>query len=102
LSVVAERLGDGPLGERARNISAGEKQRVALARVMLMDREILLLDEPLAQVDIPTAKEIFADISPILRKGTTIIITHNPVLIKMADKIYFIYDGKAFEGGQNV
>jgi ABC-type bacteriocin/lantibiotic exporter with double-glycine peptidase domain len=102
LSGVAERLGDGPLGERARNISAGEKQRVALARVMLMDREILLLDEPLAQVDIPTAKEIFADISPILRRGTTIIITHNPVLIKMADKVYFIYDGKAFEGGLNV
>ena len=73
-----------------------------LLEELLHLQPLVLLDEPLAQVDIPTAKEIFADISPVLRKGTTIIITHNPVLIKMADKVYFIYDGKAFEGGPNV
>ncbi len=98
LEGVKERLGDGIIGERARGLSAGERQRVALARTLARPKPIMLLDEPLSQVDIPAVRDIFKNILSILRKSTCIIVSHNPFLLSMADKVYFLYDGKLFEG----
>lgn len=98
LEKVRERSGDDVLGERARGLSAGERQRVALARTLANIKPIMLLDEPLSQVDIPTVRDIFSDIMPILRQTTCIIITHNPCLLDMADETWFMYDGKVYPG----
>lgn len=98
LDIVKERLGSENIGERARGLSAGERQRVALARALANIRPIMLLDEPLSQVDIPTVRDIFKQILPRLRETSCIIVSHNPYLLSMADKVYFMYDGKLFEG----
>jgi ATP-binding cassette subfamily B protein len=98
LDKVRERIGAELLGERAKGLSAGERQRVALARTIANLKPVMLLDEPLSQVDIPTVRDIFTDILPFLRQTTCIIITHNPYLLQMADETWFMYDGKLFPG----
>jgi ABC-type bacteriocin/lantibiotic exporter with double-glycine peptidase domain len=98
LEKVNDRVGNDVLGERARGLSAGERQRVAFARTIASLKPIMLLDEPLSQVDIPTVRDIFKDVLPKLRNSTCIIITHNPYLLQMADETWFMYDGKLFKG----
>lgn len=98
LEKVRGRTDNDVLGERARGLSAGERQRVAFARTLANIKSIMLLDEPLSQVDIPTVRDIFTDVIPVLRETTCIIITHNPYLLQMADETWFMYDGKVYPG----
>jgi ABC-type bacteriocin/lantibiotic exporter with double-glycine peptidase domain len=100
LGKVRERLGSQSLGEGARGVSAGEKQRIAFGRVLLYNRPILLLDEPLSQVDVPTVKDIFSDIEPTLRRGNCIIVTHNPLLLNMCDRTYHLFKGSVYDEGE--
>lgn len=98
LEKVRDRIKDEILGERAKGLSAGERQRVAFARTLANLKPIMLLDEPLSQVDIPTVREILSDSMQTLRQTTCIIVTHNPYLLQMADETWFLYDGKLFHG----
>ncbi len=98
LEKVRNRINDEVLGERAKGLSAGERQRVAFARTLANLKPIMFLDEPLSQVDIPTVRDIFNDSMETLRKTTCIIVTHNPYLLQMADETWFMYDGKLFLG----
>jgi ABC-type multidrug transport system fused ATPase/permease subunit len=84
---------DAVLGEDAVNLSGGQRQRLSLARAFLLQRPILLLDEPTSNVD-PTSEAVIADALGRMRAGRTCFaITHRPSLFARADVVYRLEDG---------
>lgn len=78
------RLG-APLGENGGGLSAGERARLALARVVLADRPWVLLDEPTAHLD-PLTEQVIADtIAALGRRGAVVVVAHRPALVELAD-----------------
>jgi ABC-type multidrug transport system fused ATPase/permease subunit len=85
---------DSPLGEDAVNLSGGQRARLALARTLLMDRPVLLLDEPLANVD-PESREIILNaLDQVRKKRSCLVITHQMELTKRADNVFFLQGGR--------
>jgi ATP-binding cassette subfamily C protein CydD len=68
---------DTALGERALDLSAGQRQRIALARAFLRNAPLLLLDEPTAHLDPATASEIMVTIDALMADRTVLLVTHN-------------------------
>lgn len=90
---------DTVLHEDAKNVSGGQKQMISIARTLLKDSEILLLDDITTSLDPDTATFI-PDLLKRLRKGHTILmITKKPDLMKLADKIIVLKDGKVVAEG---
>ena len=90
LSTAVRRLPDGldtVLGEGGAGISAGERQRVALARAFLRDAPLLLLDEPTANLDGRTEREVVESIVMLSRGRTVVLVAHRPALIAVAHKV---------------
>jgi thiol reductant ABC exporter CydD subunit len=90
LSKLVARLPAGVetvLGERGAGLSAGERQRVALARVFLRDAPLLLLDEPTASLDGETEEQVLDAVQRIARGRTAVLVAHRPALIAMADRV---------------
>ena len=77
---------DAPLGEDAANLSAGERARLALARIVLADRPWMLLDEPTAHLDDLTERVIVDTIADLGRRGAVIVVAHRPALMDLADQ----------------
>jgi ATP-binding cassette subfamily C protein CydD len=67
-----------PLGDRAARLSAGQRQRIALARAFIRDAPLLLLDEPTAHLDAITAAEILATIETLSAERTVVLVSHGP------------------------
>jgi molybdopterin-binding protein len=88
--------------QEARLLSGGEKQRLQLARVLLLDPELYLLDEPTANLDPLSVKNIEAVISRLAREGKTVILaTHNLTQARLlAGKIVFLKAGRLVQAGQ--
>jgi ATP-binding cassette subfamily B protein len=82
------------LGELATNLSGGQRQRLALARALLTDPSILLLDDPTAALDAETTREILASLSTASRGRTTFMVTHRPALLRRADRIIVLEQGR--------
>ncbi|MFC3494276.1 thiol reductant ABC exporter subunit CydC [Glycomyces rhizosphaerae] len=85
-----ESLEDGlqtRLGEHGRAVSGGERGRIALARCLLADREVLVLDEPDAHLDASTAERVLRTAAAALEGKTTIVITHRPLPDGVVDRI---------------
>ncbi len=78
---------DTVLGERGAGLSAGERQRLALARAFLRDAPLLLLDEPTANLDGETEREVVRAIRRLSRGRTVVLVAHRPALIAMADRV---------------
>ena len=76
---------DSPLGEDAATLSAGERARLALARIVLADRPWMLLDEPTAHLDDLTERVILDTIADLGRRGAVIVVAHRPALMELAD-----------------
>ena len=74
------------IGENGNKLSGGEKQRIALARALVTDPEILIFDEFTSSLDVENTKKVLSAIQLLHRKKTIIIISHNPKKIKFADK----------------
>ena len=85
---------DTPLGEDGLNLSGGQRQRLSLARAFLLDRPILLLDEPLANVDAASAAVILKALDRLRAGRTCLAITHESTLLKYADDVYCLKEGR--------
>jgi ATP-binding cassette, subfamily C, bacterial CydCD len=78
---------DTVLGEGGAGLSAGERQRLALARAFLRDARLLLLDEPTAGLDGDTEREIVSSIQRLAQGRTVLLVAHRPALVTMADRV---------------
>jgi thiol reductant ABC exporter CydC subunit len=87
------------LGERGARMSGGQRQRLALARALLADFPILILDEPGEHLDTATADALVADLLDVTRARTTLLITHRLVWLERVDEILVIEQGKIVERG---
>ena len=113
VTAAARRVGDGdwiatlPDGlatgveERGRNLSLGQRQLVALARVLLKGPEIVILDEATASVDPLTEALIQEGLDELLRDRTAIVIAHRLSTIKQADRIVVLRTGRIIEEGSH-
>jgi ATP-binding cassette subfamily B protein len=88
-----------PVGERGVTLSGGQKQRIALARAILKNPKILILDDSLSQVDAETEEKILKNLKKNRRGMTTIIISHRVSAIKDSDYIIVMDEGKIIEEG---
>jgi ABC-type multidrug transport system fused ATPase/permease subunit len=88
------------LGEDGVNLSGGQRQRLSLARAFLLDRPILLLDEPLSNVDAESEAVIAAALGHWRRDRTCLAITHRLSLFEHADVVYRLHDGRIVEQPQ--
>jgi ATP-binding cassette, subfamily B, multidrug efflux pump len=90
---------DTIVGEKGVVLSGGQKQRIALARAFLHDRPILLLDDPISQVDMETGANIVGAIREMSRTKTTIIVSHRLSALSFADNIIVLDNGKIIASG---
>jgi ATP-binding cassette subfamily B protein/subfamily B ATP-binding cassette protein MsbA len=90
---------DTKVGERGVKLSVGEKQRIAIARVILKNPPILLLDEATASVDTETEKLIQEALEKLMANRTSFVIAHRLSTIRNADRIYVLNGGEIVEEG---
>lgn len=86
-------------GERGNRLSGGEKQRIAIARALLHDPKILILDEATSAVDTPTEKKLQEAIQRLVAGRTTFAIAHRLSTLRSADRLVVLDDGKIAEMG---
>jgi len=89
------------LGERGVNLSGGQKQRVSIARALVKDPAILILDDCLSAVDTNTERKILDKLKPFMEKRTCIIIAHRISTLQDADEIIVLDDGQIIERGNH-
>lgn len=87
------------LGERGVTLSGGQKQRTSIARAIIKNPNVLILDDSLSSVDTETEEKILNNLHNITNKKTSIIISHRISTVKDCDEIIFLLDGKIVERG---
>jgi ABC-type multidrug transport system fused ATPase/permease subunit len=92
---------DTDAGERGANLSMGQRQLVALARVLLKDPAILILDEATASVDPFTEAQIQEGLETVMRGRTAVVIAHRLSTVRNADRIIVLRDGEIIEEGDH-
>jgi ATP-binding cassette subfamily B protein/subfamily B ATP-binding cassette protein MsbA len=90
---------DTVIGERGLTLSAGQKQRLSLARALLMDAPILILDEPTSALDPATEASIFDDVRDLFAGRTTFIVAHRFSTIQRATTAIVVENGGVVESG---
>jgi len=90
---------DTLIGEKGVTLSGGQKQRLALARALLISAPILILDDPMSQVDTGTAAAILASIRDLSLGRTTVIVSHRLSHVRHADQIIVLERGRITETG---
>jgi ATP-binding cassette subfamily B protein len=105
---VAQLSGDLPqlpegletvVGERGVSLSGGQRQRAGIARAVLVDPQILLLDDCLSAVDTHTADEILRRLRPVMDGRTTVVVAHRVATVQHADQILVLEEGRIVERG---
>lgn len=90
---------DMVVGERGNKLSGGEKQRISIARAILHDPKILILDEATSAVDTPTEKKVQEAVANLVKGRTTFAIAHRLSTLRNADRLVVIDEGKVAEVG---
>ena len=85
---------DSMIGDNGSHLSAGQRQRVAIARAVLVNPRILILDEATSQVDGQTESLIHGELESFIRGRTTIIVTHRPASLSLADRVIVMRMGR--------
>ena len=89
------------LGERGVNVSGGQKQRISIARALMKNAPILILDDSVSAVDVKTERAILENLRRIRAGKTTILIAHRITTIEKMDKIIFINNGRVAAVGSH-
>ncbi len=87
------------LGQHGYTLSGGQRQRIAIARAVLADPRVLILDDATSSVDPSKEHEIRAALGEVMRGRTTIIIAHRPATIALADRVVLLGGGRIIEDG---
>jgi ATP-binding cassette subfamily B protein len=90
---------DTVIGERGVRLSGGQKQRTALARAIIKDPPILILDDAFSSVDVETEEEILRALKEFMRGRTTLLISHRISTVRDADRIVYLRGGEVIEQG---
>lgn len=92
--IAAHPMGFGmPVSERGENFSGGQKQAIALARAILSNPDVLLLDEPTSGMDMGSERMILQALIPAMEGRTVIIVTHRPAVLKYVDRVIVMDNG---------
>jgi ATP-binding cassette, subfamily B, bacterial len=97
-----ERLPEGyetMLGERGFSLSGGQRQRIAIARAILADPHVLILDDATSAVDATKEHEIRTALAQVMAGRTTLVIAHRPATIALADRVAVVDEGRVVEEG---
>src|SRR3954463_1056152 len=87
------------LGERGFSLSGGQRQRIAIARAILANPAVLVLDDATSAVDATKEHEIRAALAEVMRGRTTLVIAHRPATIALADRVAVLEDGRIVQEG---
>ena len=90
---------DTSIGENGAKLSGGERQRISIARALLKDAPIVLLDEATASLDVENETKVQGALSRLLEGKTVLVIAHRMRTVETADKIVVLADGKVAEEG---
>jgi ATP-binding cassette subfamily C protein CydCD len=90
---------DTMIGEQGMRLSGGERQRLAIARVLIKDAPILILDEPTANLDALTEKQVLETLFGVMKRKTSLLITHRLIGLEHVDKIIVMDHGQIVERG---
>ncbi len=90
---------DTRVGKNGVRLSGGQRQRISIARMILQNPNVIILDESTSALDIHTEESLFRALKEILKEKTVIIIAHRLSTIKQADYIYMLEDGRVIEEG---
>ena len=92
---------DTMVGERGITLSGGQKQRTAIARALMIDPRILILDDALSAVDTYTEDEILHRLRDVMRQRTSLIVSHRVSTVRDADQILVLVEGRIVERGDH-
>jgi len=92
---------DTLVGERGVTLSGGQRQRIAIARAVIRNTPILILDEPSSGLDAESEKLVFDALDKLMKGKTSIVIAHRLSTIRSADVIFVVQDGKLVESGKH-
>lgn len=93
---------DTPIGENGAKLSGGERQRISIARALLKNAPIVLLDEATASLDVENESKVQAALSRLLAGKTVLVIAHRMRTVQSADKVVVLAEGKVAEQGSPV
>ncbi|PPJ32591.1 ABC transporter ATP-binding protein [Nocardia nova] len=95
---LSEQL-DTPIGERGQRLSGGQRQRLALARALITDAPVLVLDDATSAIDAKVEQTIFERIAAEVRRRTTVVVAHRVSTLALADRVVILNDGRVAESG---
>ena len=90
---------DTPVGQKGRLLSGGQRQRIAIARAMIRDAPLLILDEPTTGLDTEATQRVLEPLRRLMRGRSTLVISHNLLMVRDVDLIIVLDGGRAVERG---